>query len=119
MKIANFKPLDSQTSASSASSPAIDLSQVYRLSVQIVASSGSIDGSVKLQVSNDVIDTNYLNQKAPTNWSDLGSPVALVAPGVALIPSQDVCYRSLRVVYTSANPANTSLLTVSIMAQAV
>lgn len=120
MKFLNFKPLDLADTTVDAASAPIDLSQIYKLSVQAVVGAGSaMTGSIQLQVSNDELNNFYLNQKAPTNWNDLGSPLALAAASTNyLIPVQDVCYRSLRVMFTS-DPGNDAPVVVNIMALAI
>lgn len=121
MKFANIQPIISVLSSANITSSAIDLSQVFKLSAQIVAGTGTITGSLQLQVSNDIIPTFYAFAQAPiVNWSNLGSAVALSASGVSLIAVQDVCYRSLRVVFTDGSTGTgTSRLTVNLMMQEV
>lgn len=119
MKYLSFKPLELTNTVSNANSSAFDLSQIYRLSVQIVVGAGTtMSGSVQLQVSNDEIETFYLHKETPTHWSNLGTATSLSAANTNyLIISQDVCYRSMRVVFTG-NGGNNCPVTVQIMAQA-
>lgn len=119
MKYVNFKALDAVTSEENHESDVIDTSQVFRISAQIVASAGTVTGEVQLQVSNDPILVGYEMLAEPTNWSDLGSPVTLSGEGTYVIASQDICYRALRVVFTSASGSDTSLVTVNLMGLAI
>lgn len=121
MKFVNLTSLDiSDTTQSTVESSAIDLSQIYRLSAQIIVGAGtSMTGSVQLQVSNDEITNFYLGQNSPVNWSNLGNPTALSADSTNyLIASQDVCYRSLRVVFTG-DAGNDAPVVIKLMALCV
>ena len=120
MKFVNFKPLDITDSTANTNSSAIDASQLYRLSVQVVVGAGTtMVGSIQLQVSNEELNNFYLNQNAPTKWSNLGSSLSLAAASTNyLIASQDICYRSLRVVFTGGI-GNDAPVTVHIMALAI
>ena len=95
------------------------MSKIYKFSAQISVPSGTVTGSVQLQVSNDEVTANYLSLQEPTNWSNLGSPVSLTTSGTSLITQQDSCYRSLRVVFTSSDGGASGLVTVNIMALAI
>lgn len=120
MKYLNYKPIANTDTTQSVTSDPIDLSQIYKLSVQIVVGAGStMTGSIQLQVSNDEVNAFYAMRQAPNNWSDLGSATALSAAGTNyLIAAQDMCYRALRVVYTG-DPANDAAsVTVNLMALA-
>lgn len=123
MKYLNFKPLALtaiQAALPTVNSDWIDLSQIYKLSVQISTNAGTATtGTIQLQVSNDIVDTNYAHNPTPTHWSNLGSSVALAAPATNyLIPVQNVSYRSMRIVFTG-DPANDATIDVKIMALAI
>lgn len=76
-------------------------STLYRVSAQIVAT-GSPNAMVVIQVSNDVLSGAAMNTGSfvPTNWSDLGSPVAVASTAPVLIPAVEICYEWVRVVIT-------------------
>lgn len=120
MKYLNFRPLiAANSSVATTNSDTIDLSQIHRLSVQANTGVGVITASIQLQVSNDEIKVGYFMQETPTHWVNLGAPLALAAASTNyLIPSQEVCYRSLRVVLTGTG-ANVAPVTVQIMAFAI
>lgn len=117
MKFVNV-PIVTTTAAVSLTSAPIDCSQLIKASFQIDVGTGSADGSVQIQVSND---NAYLGaEKAgfvPTNWSNLGSATAITTAGPLLIAQQDVCYRWIRAVYTAVS--GTSPIVVTLMALSV
>ena len=84
------------------SSP-IDVSQRIKISAQVIVPSGTITGSLQLQVSNDRAPGLNGFGFVPTNWSNLGSAVALSTTGVNLIAQQDMCYAWLRAVFTDSS----------------
>jgi len=118
MKYVNF-PITIETAADNtpvASAP-VDASQLYKMSAQVVVTDSSITSSLQLQVSNDELNAGYLNLNQPVNWSDLGSPLSIAAPGVFLIEQQDLCYRSIRFVLTNSDStAHTALINVMALA---
>lgn len=120
MKYVNFKALNLTDTDTNADSAAFDASQIYRLSVQVIVGAGTtMTGSVKIQVSNEEISNFYMNQSAPTEWSDLGTPTSLSAANTNyLISSQEMCYRSFRIAFTG-DPANDCPVTVNVMALCV
>lgn len=119
MKYLNFKPLDIVDTTGNTDSAIIDLSQIYKISVQIVVGAGTtMAGSVQLQVSNDELNAGYMNLNAPTHWSNLGTATALSAASTNyLIGQQDVCYRSLKIVFTG-DPSNDAPVSINVMALA-
>lgn len=101
MKYLNFTPIDSVSAALTTTGQIIDLNQIIKVSVQVIAGAGTLGGSFKLEVSNDQPPNGYLlGNYQPTNWSALGSPTVLSSAGITLIPQQDMCYRFMRAVYT-------------------
>lgn len=121
MKYLNYKPISSVAGTTATyTSSAIDLSQIYRISVQANVGAGTtMTGSIQLQVSNDEITTNYFMLPAQTHWTNLGSALALAAAGTSyLIPTQEVCYRAVRVVFTG-DPGNDATISVELMALSI
>lgn len=117
MKYASYSPLIiADTTVSTLESSPIDISQILKISVQIVVGAGTtMDGTIQLQISNDEIPAGYLMLPAPINWSNLGSATALSAAATNyLIAQQDICYRALRVVFTG-DPGNDASVSVKIM----
>lgn len=100
----SLKALSITDSTQTVTSNVIDGIPIYKISVQVVVGAGVMtSGSVQIQVSNDIIGTNYALNPTPTHWSNLGSPLALSAPStVSLIAAQDSAYRAIRIVFTGA-----------------
>ena len=115
MKNVNFKSLDAAPGDTDINSAAIDLSQAYKMSVQIVVGgSGSITGTMQLQVSNDPWDNGY-QSFVPTNWTNLGSAVNIAAaPANYLISQIDVSYRWARLVYDRSADGGTATITAQV-----
>lgn len=102
MKYVSSNILTSTTPVDSQNSSAIDASQLFAVSCQIVTGSGTAAGTVQLQVSNDLIGQDYTMQSAPTNWNNLGTAATLAAGATAYYISRlDICARSLRAQYVS------------------
>lgn len=114
MKYLNTILIDSESSdQTTVTSGAIDASQLYKMSTQIVVGSGTIDGSVQLQVSNDEIKAGYLMLEQPVNWTNLGSATALSSSGAVLVAPVDLCYRAIRMVYSNDNLLVNTITTVA------
>lgn len=119
MKYLSFNPIVDAPNNASISSSAIDGSQLVKLSVQAVAT-GTPTGSLQVQFSNDQVPVGYTFQNfTPTNWNDLGFPVAITSATTYGIAQQDICYRALRLVYTSSDVLATGTLNVHIMALSI
>lgn len=107
MKYSNYSAIN-RTANATVNSLAVDIQQVVKMSAQIVVGTGSIAGSVQAQVSNDDTLQGSRNVGTPTNWSNLGSAVALSTTGATLVPQQDMCYRYLRFVFTDTSSGSGS-----------
>lgn len=121
MKFINITPLN-ETAVTSVFIPsaAIDASDLYKLSAQIVAGAGDATGStIQMQVSNDPVANGYLSIPTPSNWVNLGTPITIVASDSALMPAIDMCYRSMRFVYASDGTASLASVVVNVFAIAV
>lgn len=116
MRYSNYSAIN-KLSNTTINSIATETQQVYKISYQLVVGTGTINGSLQAQVSND--DNSELSiglTPTPTNWSNLGSPTALSSSGVTLVPEQDMCYRFLRFVFTdSSGGTSTANLRVQVM----
>ena len=80
---------------------------ILRASVQVVISGAVVNGTMQLQISNDIPVGANKNQFQPTNWSLIGSAVTLTATGAYLIPYIETSYEyiSLKFVDSSAGAA--------------
>jgi len=80
-------------------SGAVDTTQAVTISAHVVMT-GTAAGTAKLQASNDT--------GTPSNWVDVPSAtVAVSAAGQFLIPTLNVSYSSMRVVYTFSSGTGT------------
>lgn len=103
MRFFTFSPVAAQSAGGDIASSAIDMSQIFRMSAQIVIPSGTATGTLKLQVSNDAVKAdNLFSNQVFTNWSDLGSSVSITTNGITLVAQQELCYRAMRVIYTNS-----------------
>jgi hypothetical protein len=101
-------------------SAAIDASNLYSASVQIVGT-GSLAGTVKIQASNDspigLAGHNGGTPFVPTNWTDIpGATAALSAGSSALVPTTLICYQFIRVVFTASGGTGTASATIKTIA---
>lgn len=101
MRFLPYSPIASAAATGSTTSAPIDMSQIVKMSAQVVIGAGTATGSMQLQVSNDhSTGAQFFGNQTFTNWSNLGSPVAVTTSGVTLVAQQDMCYKALRAVYT-------------------
>jgi len=97
MRQESIKLIPTQAGANVSSSAVFAANLLY-CSAQITAT-GTEVGSLKLQASNDNLDA--VPSSTPTNWSDIPSAtVAVSSAGAYLIPSTQICYQYVRLVYT-------------------
>ena len=95
------------------STQAIDTTNTLRASAQAVFTDGTAAGILSLQGSND--QTNAGNLPAdftPTHWSTIVSASATTAGAITMIPSTELSYRWIRIVFVSTGGAGT--ITVSL-----
>ena len=96
------KPMSAVDASADAVSSAINAQSLFNCSIQTI-STGASTGTLKVQVSNDIVDPS-IPPTAPTHWSDLsGATVTINAASVGLIPLQNLCYAWIRLVYTKNN----------------
>lgn len=81
---------------------AIETDQWYAFSVQAIGT-GSIAGTMKVQVSND--PGSNLGVNTPTNWIDLPMASVALSSLIGLIPKTDCSYNWIRIVFTSSGGA--------------
>lgn len=118
MKFTQVPAITVQSGAGNVSSAAIRADQVFAVSAQAIATS-TLNGSVKLQVSNDPVDNSMGNTgKAPTNWNDVsGATVTINAASSFLVPKTEICANWYRWVWT--NSSGTGNITVNGMSLGV
>lgn len=122
MKFLNNTVLNAVLVNVSTNSAAVDLNQMIRMSAQIIMGSGTATGQIQLQVSNDICTYGNLSMNfIPTNWSDLGGPVNVVAGGLNnLVASQELSYRWVRAQYIDGSGGTgTATVTVTFMFMSV
>lgn len=106
MRIANNTLIDAPVDLSSAwESGAIWLGHIAICSIQLVFSGTTIDGSFKLQASNDLGDSSAVSEATVqaniTNWTDIAdTPTAVSASGDLMCNLEELGFRWIRVVWT-------------------
>jgi hypothetical protein len=98
----NVAPFSAIPANASKNSAFLWADKMLRVSVQAVATAANV-GSIQMQFSNDAITGSQGAQVAPTNWTNLGSPVTLSGTTPVAIPYMEVSYEYLRLVYTDAS----------------
>lgn len=108
MKTLNEIVLNALPDTSSQTSAAIDASQLFRVSVQASFTDSAVAGTLKLQCSNDPSTANNLpGLQAPTHWTDVPNTSQTITAGASvLIPSTEISYRWVRVVFTESSPGS-------------
>jgi hypothetical protein len=87
---------------------AIDGSQMYQASFQVISGDAAVAGTVKIQMSNDLQPQGTFNPSAYTNWSDIPSATSTVVAGSGPpIILSVVSARAIRVVFTRTGGATT------------
>ena len=110
MKYANINVL-SASDATSQTSDKIDCNQILEASFHIYFGDSTAAGTIQIQASNDINNNNYEPANfTVTNWVNIPNASATVtAGGAQLITIDYVCYRWMRVVYTSSVPGTTTI----------
>lgn len=95
--------LDGTDMTANIASDAIWLGHIVNYAVQVVYSGAGINGTLKLQASNDE-GSNDLKLKSPTitNWTDV-STQAVTAAGSTMFNVQDCGYRWVRLVWIDSS----------------
>jgi hypothetical protein len=88
-------------------STVIYATDIVRASFQIFVSSGSANGTIQLQASNQQATGAPANQFIPTQWSVVGSSTTVICSSTAtiktfLLPSTELSYEYLRIVFTDS-----------------
>ncbi len=109
MRVNNNPVIAAGVNYSTNTSSAICINQDFYISAQAVVTGSGAAGTLKLQVSNDPVQSPQLS--SPTNWSDIsGASVAISGAGVILIPKTEICYNWARFV-TSTTAAGVQTIT--------
>ncbi len=87
----------------STKSQAIVAEDLLYASVQMVVTGSSPIGTMQFEISNDVVTQGSAATPVPTNWTPIGSAVALSATGTFVIPKTDLCYQYIRVDFTKTS----------------
>lgn len=114
MKQNNDLIINKVTGTSSYSSTPAWAGAMIRASVQISISSGSYTGTFFVQASNDLATGLPPGQFVPSNWSTVNSMTAVCSvtaigsSSTFLIPSTELSYEYLKVIYVDANAGGTA-----------
>lgn len=119
MKPLQYIILDPIVASANKTSAIIDLRQLFSFSLQAVAGTGSCDGTVQVQVTNDPC-LQYFANYVPKNWVDLGNPLTFAQSSVAssqLIPTTNISYVAMRVIFTDTSSGmNTAKISLQLVA---
>lgn len=89
---------------------AYDVNQAVSASFTIVNGDVSAVGTVKLQVSNDIVTNGNRATFIPTNWSDIPNATSALTAGVgAAIVVPNMCFSYIRAVYTRTSGGSTTI----------
>lgn len=115
MKITSLQLFNSEATNATVESEPFPVSHLIRYTGQVVVldPDTNVDGSLKIQISNDTPSNTSVTPFVPTNWSDLGSAVTVSAEGVTLIPITEACFLWIKAVYTD-NSSGVSTATISV-----
>ena len=75
---------------------------MVRVTFQIVGT-GTTNGSIQIQGSDDQSVGLPANQFQPTNWNNVGASVAVVGTTPSITPEIETCYEYMRLVFTDAS----------------
>lgn len=104
MRTANYTLFVNTPMSGNAESEAIILPNIFGYSIQAVFTGSSINGSIKIQVSDDPAPQFNPSNEVPTNWTDIPcSMVTLVEAGDITWNVMDVMYAWYRLVYVDGS----------------
>jgi hypothetical protein len=115
MRVANIDLIDGTPVALNANRnlEKIMVSNIFYASIQLVVSA-TVNGTFKLQVSNDSADNQLYGQSGstrltPTNWDDYpNSSISVSAAGLVTYNIADIGFTWMRVVFTDASGGTSS-----------
>jgi hypothetical protein len=100
----------SASDASSQNGVQIDTNQILAASFQAVFGDSTAGGTVQVQMSNDIYNSAYLQTFTVSNWTNIPSASATVTAGASVVISvPQMCYRWIRVIYTSTTPGTSTI----------
>ena len=120
MKYVNINVMADADDSMDQNGSQIEASQLYAASFQAYFGDDTAAGTLKVQASNDECFVFYQpGNFTVTNWTDIPNASASVSSGASvLIPTLQLSYRWLRVVYTAGSGGSTTI-NVNMMALAV
>ena len=118
--------LPATLASASVNSNIIDLRQSVCFSLQAIGATGSLAGTVQLQISNTPCTqssfSNYVSVNSPV-WTNLGTALTFNQSSTAsshIIAKQDSCYVAIRAVFTdTSGGTNTATLQLNLFALGV
>lgn len=100
--IIKVTPLNAVDGTTAQTSAAIPIPRIQRISASVIMTGSTTPiAGVKIQYSNDVAPNGMpIASFVPTNWTDLpNGSCSITGDGAVAIPSIDLCYEYLQVVY--------------------
>lgn len=89
---------------------ALDVNQIVSASFAPVCGDNTAAGTLKLQVSNDLVSNNSRQNFTPTNWCDIPNATSTISAGVGpAIVIGNMCFSYIRAVYTRSSGGTTTL----------
>lgn len=93
-----------------ATGSAIDVGQAVSASFVPVLGDLTANGTLKIQVSNDLVSNGQRNTFVPTNWSDIPNATSAIASGVGpAIVIGNMAFSYIRAVYTRSSGGSTTI----------
>lgn len=110
MKYVNAMALSAADTASATGS-AIDCSQIVSLSMHAYFADSTVNGTIKIQASNDECSVGYQPANfTPTNWVDVPNQSATITSGSsALLTIPNMTYRWVRAVFTRSSGGSSTV----------
>ncbi len=119
MRVVVQKSINAVVNSASINGSAINASQLINASFQTINSDTDVEGTVKIQASNDLPPAGQLAPFTPTNWSDIPNATSAVAAGVGpVIVLQNMAYQFVRAVFTKTVDG-TGTMSVTMNAQGI
>lgn len=109
MRVLNEAVITAGDISTNINGPAIPSSFLFKASAQAVVAGSSPTGTLELQGSNDVSNgaIQGVAPFTPTNWTLIGSTVAVSAAGTFIVPATDICYEYIRLVWLKTSGSGT------------
>lgn len=104
-----FKIVTGGDMSGNITSKVMDLGQVQQAAAIQSVFSGSPAGSLKLQISNDIIAVSSDPNTGVTNWDDYGNAYTIAAAGSYTFNIGNIGYRWARLVFTASGGSTGTL----------